>query len=173
MVFLPKSNMKKRVFAVAVSLMAAVSSASGLLEGVSSIDVGGGALPGGYILIGTNSFALAKCLISEGVYACAAAGANYGEGRAVYLSHPSFLDVRSHRDDSSRFLRNAIDWTSKGKTDAVIGVLRSKRTADGIRSLGWGGCQGSGRGSGAEGVRHSARKWRASGRRGADSRFCP
>ena len=137
MVLLTKSNMKKRVFAVAVSLMAAVSSASGLLEGVSSIDVGGGALPGGYILIGTNSFALAKCRISEGVYACAAAGANYGEGRAVYLSHPSFLDVRSHRDDSSRFLRNAIDWTAKGKADAVIGVLRSKRTADGIRSLGF------------------------------------
>ena len=93
--------------------------ASKLLDGVSAIDVGGGAIPGPLVLLSDNAIPLADCEL-DGTRAFAAAAAFYGGGRAVYLGHPAYLEADKHLADTSSLLRNAIRWLGAGKTARII-----------------------------------------------------
>ena len=115
-------------FAVCAPLFAATpdarsAAASALLDGVKAIDVGGGALPGPLVLLSDDAFPLADCELG-GTHAFAAAAAFYGQGRAVYLGHPSYLDAGKHLADTSALLRNAIRWLGEGQDHSSAAVLR-------------------------------------------------
>lgn len=105
-----------------------------LLAEVRAIDAGGGALPGGYILLGENVFPLAECRNYDGTTAYAAVGGFYGAGRAVFLGHPNFLRSDDFRHDTRRFLQNAVRWAAKGKSR--VAVLRNDAVARLMRTVG-------------------------------------
>lgn len=108
-----------------------------LLAGVKAIDVGGGALPGGFILAGDDSFPLADCRNFNGTAAAAAAAAFYGKGRSVFLAHPSYIDGRSILRDTAVLLKNAIGWMAQGKEQPQIAVLRSNAIVSAFKKLGY------------------------------------
>ena len=107
-----------------------------LTAGVASIDAPGGALPGGYILIGDDVFPIAECRNYDGTTAFAAVGAFYGQGRAVMLSHPSFLGDGNFQRDTKRLLANAVRWGAKGKSSPRVAVLRDQSIANVFRKVG-------------------------------------
>lgn len=105
-----------------------------LLKDVRVLDVGGGALPGGFVLFSTNAFPLATCRYDDGTTAVAAAGAFYGAGRAVFLNHPNALTSQDFRGDMVRFLQNAVAW--EGRTTGRVGALRNGAIARTLRAAG-------------------------------------
>ena len=111
--------------------------ASKLLDGVSAIDVGGGAIPGPLVLLSDNAIPLADCEL-DGTRAFAAAAAFYGGGRAVYLGHPAYLEADKHLADTSSLLRNAIRWLGAGRAEGVsAAALRgSAKVLATLRGLG-------------------------------------
>ncbi|MGN0832480.1 MAG: M60 family metallopeptidase [Kiritimatiellia bacterium] len=107
-----------------------------LLAEVRSVDAGGGALPGGYVLLGEGVFPLAECRNYDGTTAYAVVGGFYGAGRAVFLGHPNFLRSDDFRYDTRRFLQNAIRWTTGGKARPRVAVLRNDAVARQLKTLG-------------------------------------
>ena len=95
---------------------------SALTEGVTTIDAGGGALPGGFVLTLTNAFPIALCRNHDGTSAIAAAGAFHGAGKAVFLNHPNVLTSTDFKGDTKRFLQNIVAWAGSGK----VGALRNE-----------------------------------------------
>ncbi len=96
-----------------------------LLAGVKTIDVGGGALPGGFVLAGDDAFPLAECRNYDGTTAFGAAGAFHGKGRAVFLAHPAYLDGKQQLKDMPTLFKNAVKWLAHGKVNPKIAALRS------------------------------------------------
>lgn len=137
--------MKSKVFILSVlSLSAALAATEAeraaaraeLTEGVASIDAPGGALPGGYILIGDDVFPIAECRNYDGTTAFAAVGAFYGKGRAVMLAHPGFLSDGNFQRDTKRLLANAVRWGTKGKSAPRVAVLRDQPIANVFKAVG-------------------------------------
>ena len=108
-----------------------------LLAGVDSIGVGGGAMPGGFILAGEDVFPLAESRSRNGLVEYAAVGAFYGKGRAVYLAHTAYLDGGAAPGGTRILLANSVRWMSHGKARPKIAALRSGRIADQFRKLGF------------------------------------
>ena len=139
--------MKKHINIAIVAMCAALSAEAAtpeardvaraeILKGVQSIDVGGGALPGPLILMGDDAFPLAECRNYDGSCAFAAAGAFHGQGRAVYLSHPAYLDSRPFQRDTAAFLKQSVQWVAAGKAKAKVAVLRSGSVVNAFKELG-------------------------------------
>lgn len=108
-----------------------------LTAGVEAIDVGGGALPGGFILAGKNAFAIARCRNYNGTAAVAAAGAFYGEGRAVFLSHPAYLRGGEILHQTATFIKNSVRWTARGAKTPAIAALGDASIERFIKGLGF------------------------------------
>lgn len=96
-----------------------------ILKGVSRIDAGGGALPGGFILLGNDAFPLAECRNYDGTCAFAAAGAFYGKGRVAFLGHMNMVTSTDQKLDTPTFLRNLVAWEAHGKADVRVAALRN------------------------------------------------
>lgn len=107
-----------------------------LTADVAAIEAPGGALPGGYILLGDDVFPLAECRNYDGTTAFVAAGAFYGKGRAVMLAHPNFLGNADFQRDTKRLLENAVRWGTKGKATPRIAVLRDQGIANVLKAIG-------------------------------------
>jgi len=139
-----KENINITIFAICAALSAGGASLEArnaaraeILNGVQAIDVGGGALPGPLILMGDDAFPLAECRNYDGTCSFAAAGAFYGQGRAVYLSHPAYLESRPFQRDTAAFLKQSVRWVAAGKGGAKIAVLRSAGTVEAFKELGF------------------------------------
>ncbi len=96
-----------------------------LLSGVETIDVGGGAIPGGFVLAGDDAFPLAECRNYDGTTAFGAAGAFHGKGRAIFWAHPAYLDGKMQLKDAPTLFKNAVRWLAHGKANPKIAALRS------------------------------------------------
>lgn len=107
-----------------------------LLAEVKAIDVGGGALPGGFILIGEDVFPLAECRNYDGTTAFAAVGGFYGAGRAMFLAHPNYLLSTDFKYDTKRLIQNAVRWEAKGKEKPRVAVLRNGAVAKFMQAVG-------------------------------------
>ena len=144
--------MKRLLIAVAAAVSAAtgvvhagadaghdvVAAKARLLEGVSAIDVGGGAIPGPLLLTGEGeAFPLALCENYDGTRAFAAAAAFYGKGRLVYLGHPAYLDKLPFLADTAALLRNSVKWLSKDAAEVRVAALRNGKIAAALRELGF------------------------------------
>lgn len=94
-----------------------------LLLGVDEIDVGGGAIPGDFVIVDEKTaFPLAEAE-KGGDCVFDAVGAVYGKGRVVYLGHPGYFECAQMRHDTARLLENAAKWLAPGKADPKIAVL--------------------------------------------------
>ncbi|XP_075129874.1 TRPM8 channel-associated factor homolog isoform X1 [Leptodactylus fuscus] len=93
--------------------MAADEDYHSLLQGISSINFSGGAIPCRLLLTGDSAFPV---LTSPGKHILIAAS-KYGKGRLVVISHEGFLNVPQLMD----FLKNAISWL-KPSSEAVTGI---------------------------------------------------
>ncbi|MGN0854846.1 MAG: M60 family metallopeptidase [Kiritimatiellia bacterium] len=107
-----------------------------LLAEVKAIDAGGGALPGGFLLLGEDVFPLAECRNNDGTTAFAAVGGFCGAGRAVFLGHPNYLLATDFRYDTKRFIQNAVRWEATGKARPRIAALRNPALARCMRAVG-------------------------------------
>ena len=107
-----------------------------LCAGVSEVNVGGGAIPGPFVLLGTNAFPLVAAEIGGGAKACVSVGATYGKGRAVSFGHPGFFQRANCLLDGERLVRNAFAWVSAGRVSPRVAVLREAGVADFFRALG-------------------------------------
>ncbi|KAK2916894.1 hypothetical protein Q8A67_001268 [Cirrhinus molitorella] len=93
-----------------------------LLEGVSEFDIQGSTVPSEVMVHGPLAFPIA--VTPEGK--AFIAGAYYGQGRVILLTHESYMD----RDSLSTFMVNAIKWLDQDRKD-VIGIeprLKPART---------------------------------------------
>ncbi|KAI4871509.1 hypothetical protein NFI96_029130, partial [Prochilodus magdalenae] len=85
-----------------------------LLQGVSELDIQGEAVPSVVLVHGSSAFPIGFTPDGEAFLA----GAHYGQGRVVAVSHESYLG----RESMSTFMLNAIQWLDRGRK-GVIGVL--------------------------------------------------
>ncbi len=107
-----------------------------LLDGVRSIDVGGGAVAGPFVLLTTNAFPLAVARTSSDATAFVAVGATYGKGKAVALGHPDFFRGSTALGDTWRLVANAVRWMSRGAKPRLA-VLRDQGRVVFFRELGF------------------------------------
>ncbi|XP_067307131.1 TRPM8 channel-associated factor homolog [Pseudorasbora parva] len=84
-----------------------------LLQGVSEFDVQGGSIASEVMVHGPLAFPIA---VAPGEKAFIA-GAYYGQGRVILVSHEGYLS----RDSLSTFMVNAIKWLDEGRK-GVIGI---------------------------------------------------
>ncbi|XP_073693014.1 TRPM8 channel-associated factor homolog [Garra rufa] len=96
-----------------------------LLEGVSEFDVQGEAIPSEVMVHGPLAFPIAVTPAGKTFIA----GAYYGQGRVILLSHESYMG----RDSLSTFLINAIKWLDEDRK-GVIGILPSLKAAHTVLS---------------------------------------
>lgn len=121
-----------------------------LLEGVDSISLGGGGIPGPVVCHGPMSFPLVLGKTGPGnAYDCAVvAGTFHGKGRVVYMGHPAFLHEES--ESTRHFLSNAIRWLGEDHAkfsdspisplpdpNVRIAVLDSSKAASNVRAIGY------------------------------------
>ncbi|XP_059389377.1 TRPM8 channel-associated factor homolog isoform X2 [Carassius carassius] len=103
-----------------------------LLEGVSEFDVRGGAIASEVMVHGPLAFPIAVTPDGKAFIA----GAYYGQGRVILVSHEGFMG----RDSLSTFLINAIKWLVEGHK-GVIGILPSLQEAHTVLSKSGLDCQ--------------------------------
>ncbi|KAI2647324.1 hypothetical protein H4Q32_029453 [Labeo rohita] len=103
-----------------------------LLEGVSEFDVRGEAIASEVMVHGPLAFPIAVTPAGKTFIA----GAYYGQGRVILLSHESYMD----RDSLSTFLINAITWLDQDRK-GVIGILPSRKGAHRVLSKSGLDCQ--------------------------------
>ncbi|KAK9961902.1 hypothetical protein ABG768_007300 [Culter alburnus] len=94
-----------------------------LLQGVSEFDTQGKALASEVMVHGPLAFSIAVTPAGKAFIA----GAYYGQGRVILVSHESYLS----RDSLSTFMINAIKWLDEGRT-GVIGILPSLKAAHAV-----------------------------------------
>ncbi|XP_052432027.1 TRPM8 channel-associated factor homolog [Carassius gibelio] len=103
-----------------------------LLEGVSEFDVQGGAISSEVMVHGPLAFPIAVTPAGKAFIA----GAYYGQGRVILLSHEGFMG----RESLSTFLINAIKWLDEGRKGA-IGILPNLKGAHTVLSKSGLDCQ--------------------------------
>ncbi|XP_059389379.1 TRPM8 channel-associated factor homolog [Carassius carassius] len=103
-----------------------------LLEGVSEFDVRGGTIASEVLVHGPLAFPIAVTPDEKAFIA----GAYYGQGRVILLSHESYIG----RDSLSTFLINAIKWLDEGRK-GVIGIIPSLQEAHTVLSKSGLDCQ--------------------------------
>ncbi len=103
-----------------------------LLEGVSEFDVQGGAIASEVMVHGQLAFPIAVTPAEKAFIA----GAYYGQGRVILVSHEGYMG----RDSLSTFLINAIKWLDEGHK-GVIGILPSLKAAHTVLSKSGLDCQ--------------------------------
>ncbi len=103
-----------------------------LLEGVSEFDVQGGAIASEVMVHGPLAFPIAVTPAEKAFIA----GAYYGQGRVILVSHEGYMG----RDSLSTFLINAIKWLDEGRK-GVIGILPSLNAAHTVLSKSGLDCQ--------------------------------
>ncbi|XDV32623.1 hypothetical protein PO909_003389, partial [Leuciscus waleckii] len=96
-----------------------------LLQGVSEFDTQGGAIASEVMVHGPLAFPIAVTPAGKAFIA----GAYYGQGRVILVSHEGYLG----RDSLSTFMINAIKWLDQGRK-GVIGILPSLKAAHGVLS---------------------------------------
>lgn len=112
------------LFAV-LSLVVRLSAAEmppALGAGVEAINCEG--LAGTLMVLADKAFPIARAKNWDGTATYAAAGAEYGAGRAIYLGHPSFLTSGKLSAQTQAFRRNAVAWLARGKAEPKVGVFR-------------------------------------------------
>ncbi|XP_051718222.1 TRPM8 channel-associated factor homolog [Ctenopharyngodon idella] len=103
-----------------------------LLQGVSEFDTQGGAIASEVMVHGPLAFPIAVTPAGKAFIA----GAYYGQGRVILVSHEGYLG----RDSLSTFMINAIKWLDEGRT-GVIGILPSLKEAHTVLSKSGLDCQ--------------------------------
>ncbi|XP_067221166.1 TRPM8 channel-associated factor homolog [Chanodichthys erythropterus] len=103
-----------------------------LLHGVSEFDTQGGAIASEVMVHGPLAFPIAVTPAGKAFIA----GAYYGQGRVIVVSHEGYLG----RDSLSTFMINAIKWLDEGRT-GVIGILPSLKAAHTVLSKSGLDCQ--------------------------------
>ncbi|KAL0153613.1 hypothetical protein M9458_051093 [Cirrhinus mrigala] len=103
-----------------------------LLKGVSKFDVQGEAIASEVMVHGPLAFPIALTPAGKAFIA----GAYYGRGRVILLSHESYMG----RDSLSTFLINAIKWLDEDRK-GVIGILPSLEAAHTVLSKSGLDCQ--------------------------------
>ncbi|RXN38415.1 TRPM8 channel-associated factor-like protein [Labeo rohita] len=103
-----------------------------LLEGVSEFNIQGEAIASEVMVHGPLAFPIAVTPAGKAFIA----GAYYGQGRVILLSHESYMD----RDSLSTFLINAIKWLDED-CKGVIGILHSLKAAHTVLSKSGLDCQ--------------------------------
>lgn len=103
-----------------------------LLQGVSEFDTQGGAIASEVMVHGPLAFPIAVTPAGKAFIA----GAYYGQGRVILVSHEGYLG----RDSLSTFMINAIKWLDEGRK-GVIGILPSLKAAHGVLSKSGLDCQ--------------------------------
>ncbi|XP_050957255.1 TRPM8 channel-associated factor homolog [Labeo rohita] len=103
-----------------------------LLEGVSEFDVQGEAIASEVMVHGPLAFPIAVTPAGKTFIA----GAYYGQGRVILLSHECYME----RDSLSTFLINAIKWLDEDRK-GVIGILPSRKRAHRVLSKSGLDCQ--------------------------------
>ncbi|XP_026081861.1 TRPM8 channel-associated factor homolog [Carassius auratus] len=103
-----------------------------LLEGVSEFDVQGGAQASEVLVHGPLAFPIAVTPDEKAFIA----GAYYGKGRVILVSHEGYMG----RDSLSTFLINAIKWLDEGRK-GVIGIIPSLQAAHTVLSKSGLDCQ--------------------------------
>ncbi|XP_072547021.1 TRPM8 channel-associated factor homolog [Salminus brasiliensis] len=106
-----------------------------LLQGVSEFDIQGPAVPSEVFVHGPSAFPIGLTPDGKAFFA----GAHYGQGRVILVSHESYLG----RESLSTFLINAVRWLNKGLKE-VIGVLPELKDACRILSTSGLQCQFTG-----------------------------
>ncbi|XP_072546825.1 TRPM8 channel-associated factor homolog [Salminus brasiliensis] len=106
-----------------------------LLRGVSEFDIQGESVPSDVFVHGPSAFPIG--LTPDGKTFIA--GAHYGQGRVIVVSHESYLG----RESLSTFMINAVCWLNKGRKE-VIGVLPELKDACRILSKSGLQCQFTG-----------------------------
>lgn len=107
-----------------------------LLADVRTVEVGGGAIPGPFVLLTTNAFPLVEARVGSGATAFVSVGATFGKGRAVSFGHPGFFQRANCQLDGERLVRQALAWTTHGKEKPRVAVLREAGVAQFFRDLG-------------------------------------
>ncbi len=103
-----------------------------LLDGVKSIDSGG--VPGAILCLDSSAHPLVMGNVS-GAKQAVAAYAEYGRGRIVALSHPSFCNADSLKKvDTRRFMQNALSWLNQSQ--GKIFVYKYNEANVGMSELG-------------------------------------
>lgn len=106
-----------------------------LTAGVQTID--GGGAPGPLCAYGPEAFPVALGQAGAGVRLPVAGATRLGEGRVVAYGHGSFLSQESlAKDDSGRFLINAIGWVAPARPIGKIAVFGNPGAANYLRSRG-------------------------------------
>ncbi|XP_067221774.1 TRPM8 channel-associated factor homolog [Chanodichthys erythropterus] len=103
-----------------------------LLQGVSEFDTQGEALASEVMVHGPLAFPIVFTPAGKAFIA----GAYYGQGRVILVSHEGYLG----RDSLSTFMINAIKWLDEGRT-GVIGILPSLEAAHTVLSKSGLDCQ--------------------------------
>ncbi|XP_052473198.1 TRPM8 channel-associated factor homolog isoform X2 [Carassius gibelio] len=103
-----------------------------LLEGVSEFDVRGGTIASEVLVHGPLAFPIAVTPDEKAFIA----GAYYGQGRVILLSHEGYMG----RDSLSTFLISAIKWLDEGRK-GVIGIIPSLQAAHTVLSKSGLDCQ--------------------------------
>ncbi|XP_048017691.1 TRPM8 channel-associated factor homolog [Megalobrama amblycephala] len=103
-----------------------------LLHGVSEFDTTGGAIASEVMVHGPLAFPVAVTPAGKAFIA----GAYYGQGRVILVSHESYLS----QDSLSTFMINAIKWLDEGRM-GVIGILPSLKAAHAVLSKSGLDCQ--------------------------------
>ncbi|XP_066522118.1 TRPM8 channel-associated factor homolog isoform X2 [Hoplias malabaricus] len=106
-----------------------------LLEGVSEFDIQGGGLPSEVMAHGPLAFPIA--LTSGG--RAFIAGAYYGQGKIIVVTHESYMG----RESLSTFMINAIRWLDEGRK-GIIGISPNLREAHSVLSRSGLNCQFTG-----------------------------
>ncbi|KAL1278891.1 hypothetical protein QQF64_025564 [Cirrhinus molitorella] len=106
-----------------------------LLEGVFEFDIQGSTVPSEVMVHGPLAFPIA--VTPEGK--AFIAGAYYGQGRVILLSHESYMD----RDSLSTFMVNAIKWLDQDRK-GVIGIEPRLKPAQTVLSKSGLDCQVTG-----------------------------
>ncbi|XP_077065046.1 TRPM8 channel-associated factor homolog [Siphateles boraxobius] len=103
-----------------------------LLQGVSEFDTKGEAIASEVMVHGPLAFHIAVTPAGKAFIA----GAYYGQGRVILVSHEGYLG----RDSLSTFMINAIKWLDEGRK-GVIGILPSLKAAHMVLSKSGLDCQ--------------------------------
>ncbi len=108
-----------------------------LLDGVDEIDIGGGAIPGDLVIVDEKTaFPLAEAEFN-GSCVFDAVGAVHGDGRAVCIGHPGYLDSGFMLLDAARFVENSVKWTARGRKNPKIAVLHDPGVVEHVKKLGF------------------------------------
>ncbi|XP_028817986.1 TRPM8 channel-associated factor homolog [Denticeps clupeoides] len=85
-----------------------------LLKGVSEFDIQGGAIPSEVLVHGPLAFPIASTPDGQAFIA----GAFYGQGRVIVITHEGYMG----RESLSPFLINAVKWLDEGR-NGTVGIM--------------------------------------------------